>query len=92
MAEFAALEKVAADFGRMPEALRRRPAEPDRDLQALAQWDGDAARAYRTALGEWQAAADDMTERLAALHKVLVTAHRNHGASLNTNLATWDVV
>lgn len=93
VAEFAALEEAAAGFGRVLGALRRQLASLDRDLQAsLVRWDGDAARAYRTAHREWHAAADDMAERLAALHKVIVTAHRNYGVSLDTNVTMWDVV
>jgi WXG100 family type VII secretion target len=93
VAEFVALEETASGFGRVLEALRRQLADLDRDLQAsLVRWEGDAARAYRIAHGEWQAAAEDMAERLAALHRVIVTAHRNYGASLNTNITMWDGV
>ena len=93
VAEFAALEDAASGFGRVLETLRRRLADLDRDLQAsLGRWEGDAAHAYWIAHGEWQAAAEDMAGRLAALHNVIVTAHRNYGASLNTNVTMWDVV
>lgn len=92
VAEFAALEEAAAGFGRVLEALRRQLGDLDRDLQAsLVRWDGDADRAYRTAHGEWQAAAEDMAARLAALHQVIVTARRNYGTSLDTNVTMWDV-
>jgi WXG100 family type VII secretion target len=93
VAEFAALEEAAAGFGRVLQALQRQLADLDRDLQAsLVRWEGDAARAYWIAHGEWQAAADDMAERLAALHRVIVTARRHYGVSLKTNVTMWHVV
>ncbi|GAB3988331.1 hypothetical protein GCM10029978_110440 [Actinoallomurus acanthiterrae] len=93
MAELAAMEKAAAGFGQVLEAVRRALADLDRDLQAsLVRWDGDAARAYRTAHGEWKAAAHDMAEQLAALRKVITTAHAHYHVSLDTNVTMWDVV
>lgn len=92
VAEFAALEEAAAGFERVLGALRRQLGDLDRDLQAsLVRWEGNAGQAYQAAHDEWQAAADDMAERLAALHKLIVTARRNYGTSLNTNVTMWDV-
>lgn len=93
VAEFAVMEEAAVGFGQVLDALRRELADLDHDLRAsLVRWDGDAARAYRTAHGEWQAAAHDMAERLAALRKVIVAARGNYGVSLDTNVTMWDVV
>jgi WXG100 family type VII secretion target len=90
-ADLTRLERAEADFRGELARLRRLLAELDRELRgSLERWSGDAAREYWLAHAEWMAAADDMTDRLAWLHQVIATAHRNYGKSLGANLAMWN--
>jgi WXG100 family type VII secretion target len=92
-ADFVALENGTKDFEHVLDVLRKTLAGLDQDLRAsLGRWEGEASRAYWPAHDRWQAAADDMAERLGWLHKVLLAAHRNYRSSLDANLKMWEVV
>jgi WXG100 family type VII secretion target len=91
-AEFGVLEKTAEEFQQTLDALKKVLTELDRDLRgSLERWEGDASEAYWKARDRWQKASADMAERLAWLHRVIVTAHGNYRISQVTNVKMWDV-
>jgi 6 kDa early secretory antigenic target len=63
----------------------------DKILPVTQQWTGAAAEAFGRAYELWQQAAADINLELAELHKLIVTAHRNHSSAVRTNVGIWRV-
>lgn len=63
----------------------------DKILPMTQQWTGEAAEAFGRDYELWQQAAADINLELAELHKLIVTAHRNHSSAVRTNVAIWRV-
>ncbi|GDY33055.1 WXG100 family type VII secretion target [Gandjariella thermophila] len=93
---------LVVDFAELQAAestLRTTVREIDARLAYLADrltwltevWQGEAAEGFREAHRRWQEAARDLQERLAELHRFLVTAHGNHATAVRTNTRIWRV-
>lgn len=87
LAKFAAAED---GFGRVLNTLEKELIELDGTLHSsLSEWSGEAKDAYVTAHAHWRAAAQDMSDRLAWLHRSIISAHRNYHHALRANLQMW---
>jgi WXG100 family type VII secretion target len=55
----------------------------------LAEWSGDAQRAYAEARATWDRAARDLHAELARLHKAIKRTHHNFRSASDTNVRMW---
>ena len=57
--------------------------------QTLAEWTGDAQRAYAEARACWDQSARDLHAELVRLHEAIGRSHRNFRSSSATNVQVW---
>ncbi|MBO2447352.1 WXG100 family type VII secretion target [Actinomadura barringtoniae] len=89
-AEFAAFREAERDFERALQRLETVLDNLEGDLeQSLAEWDGDARRAYAKARDRWDKSARDLHAELARLHRAIARAHLNFRSSSSTNVRMW---
>jgi WXG100 family type VII secretion target len=90
--DFAVLEGAESEMRRVVREIDDlRSMLHDQILPMTQQWTGAAAEAFGQVYELWQQAAADINLDLAELHKLIVTAHRNHSSAVRTNVAIWRV-
>jgi WXG100 family type VII secretion target len=57
--------------------------------KSLAEWDGEARKAYEAAHARWERGAREMHAELTRLHGAIVRAHGNFRSSSSTNVRMW---
>jgi WXG100 family type VII secretion target len=89
-AEFASLEKAEHAFRRILGEFESALNALEKNLeQTLAEWTGDAQRAYGDARACWDRSARELHAELARLHNAIGRAHRNFRRSSGTNVRMW---
>jgi early secretory antigenic target protein ESAT-6 len=74
-------------FSRTLSEMNQELAELDANLRnSLAEWDGQARRAFDVAHQEWRQSASDMARQLAGLRQAIATAHGNYSRCEAANL------
>ncbi|MBO0805597.1 MAG: WXG100 family type VII secretion target [Nocardiopsaceae bacterium] len=85
-----AFEQAYEDFSRARRELDETLRDLDEQLaSSLAEWDGQARRAYDDAQREWRKAAGDMAAQLRRLHQVIAGANRNYAAAEAAGIAMF---
>ena len=88
--DFAVLEEVEAEMRKVVSELDElRVSLHNGVLPMIQQWSGAAAESFMRYYDEYQQAAADINQGLADLHKLIVTAHRNHSEAVRTNKRMW---
>lgn len=91
-ADLAVLERGVENFQHVLDTYRNVLTDLDADLRvSLAEWTGDARRAYQAFHEEWRNDAHELAERLAQLRQVIAASHGNYGRSRATNLRMWSL-
>jgi WXG100 family type VII secretion target len=89
-AEFVSLEKAEHAFRRILGEFESALDALEKNLeQTLAEWTGDAQRAYAEARACWDRSARELHAELAQLHKAIGRTHRNFRSSSGTNVRMW---
>jgi uncharacterized protein YukE len=90
-ADLAVLERGVENFAQVLKEYEDVLSSLDDHLRvSLAEWRGEARRAYRTFHHEWREQARDMAARLAWLRQVIASSHGNYGLSRSVNLKMWN--
>jgi WXG100 family type VII secretion target len=81
-ANFGVLSSQAENFAIVAGTMRKELDELEGSLQSkLAQWDGDAKKAYWEYKKQWDAAAADMQNVIQKLGLAIGSAHENYTAA-----------
>lgn len=89
-ADFAAFRDAEHGFQQALRALESTLDDLEKELElTLADWSGDAQRAYAVARASWDQSARDLHAELARLHKAIGRARRNLHSASDTNVRMW---